>query len=416
MAFPRAFNVLLRNRFRSSRYRGRSLSDFVHAATNPSKKSHVYVSRTLDPYLNLSVEHYLLQNTPEDSTVLFLYTNRPSVIIGRNQNPWVEANLGLLRNDDLGVELVRRRSGGGTVFHDQGNVNYSVIMPTTNFDRDKHAEMVVRALQRLGVENASVNERHDIVVKKMLPSGSKESFKVSGSAYKLTRLRSLHHGTCLLSSPNIHAISKYLNAPARPCIKARGVESVTSRITNVRKENIEFEQAVTAEFGNMYGHSDAVMVGDDLKSVPQIQKGFHELMSNDWIYNQTPQFEFSSNGMSDEIFFAKDDDLDEFRDNFHLKFTARNGEIKEISLQHGEQYLVTKSLKGRNLREIDDWQDALSGPFDKVNMPSKARTANCAFLGRLMNQLFGAGGYAVKDYEFPWIEATDEYNNEYDGF
>lgn len=279
MAPSRGLTSVLRHKVQLPQLHARRSSSFVQAASNPSNKCQVFISRSLDPYLNLSIEHYLLQKSPEDSTVLFLYTNRPSVIIGRNQNPWTEVNLGALRTSDLGVQLVRRRSGGGTVFHDEGNVNYSVIMPTPSFDRDKHAEMVVRGLQRLGVDGARVNERHDIVLDKTIPGEGVEPFKVSGSAYKLTRLRSVHHGTCLLSSPNLASISNYLRAPAKPYIKARGVESVSSKITNVGLGNETFEQAVIEEFGKMYGAFDTVLVVDhEQKEVPEIKKGFEELV------------------------------------------------------------------------------------------------------------------------------------------
>lgn len=279
MAPSRGVFYLLRARNASQNVR--PYSSFTHTATNPSNKAQVYVSRSRDPYLNLSIEHYLLQKSPADSTILFLYTNRPSIIIGRNQNPWVEVNLGLLRNGPLDVVLVRRRSGGGTVFHDEGNVNYSVICPTLEFDRDKHAEMVVRALRRLDVKRARVNERHDIVVDRVVTEDGGEMerpFKISGSAYKLTRLRSVHHGTCLLSSPNLDAISRYLKSPAKPFIKARGVESVSSKITNVGLDNGPFEEAVVKEFGSMYQAGEAVLVGEAEKDVPEISKGFEELM------------------------------------------------------------------------------------------------------------------------------------------
>ncbi|KAI9782566.1 MAG: Biotin/lipoate A/B protein ligase [Geoglossum umbratile] len=146
--------------------------------------------------------------------------------------------------------LVRRQSGGGTVFHDHGNVNYSVITPTADFHRDKHASMVVRGLRRLRITKARVNDRHDIVVVSD-PRGTPR--KVSGSAYKLTRQRSLHHGTCLLSSPYLAAIPLYLRSPAKTYIKARGAESVSSPVANVGVRSEEFERAVVAEFGEMYG-------------------------------------------------------------------------------------------------------------------------------------------------------------------
>lgn len=265
---------------------------FTDAASHPSSKIQFYLSRSTNPYLNLSIEHHLLQKTPPDSTVLFLYTNRPCVVIGRNQNPWLEINLPLverLRKEKggLGIEIVRRRSGGGAVFHDGGNVNYSVICPPAVFDRNRHAEMVVRALRGLGVSGAKVNCRHDIVV----DTGASETapgscpahddpntFKVSGSAFKLTRLRSLHHGTCLLSSPNLARISSFLRSPAAPFVKARGVESVRSRVRNVGVGNGEFEEGVRAEFKGIYGGFDVdCVVGDEAGDVKGVTDGMAEL-------------------------------------------------------------------------------------------------------------------------------------------
>lgn len=296
-----------------------------HAQTgHASSRVQIYTSRSHDPYLNLSAEHFLLQNSHPDSTVLFLYVNDPCVVIGRNQNPWVEVNLGLLprfqgrardgggatEEEVVGLEeeettttttttttpttttgasLVRRRSGGGTVFHDRGNVNYSVICPPASFDRDRHAEMVVRALRRLGVATARVNERHDIVISPaaaaagMVERGGAGTFKVSGSAYKLTRLRSLHHGTCLLSSPNLSAVGPLLRSPAEPFVKARGVESVRSPIRNVGLTGEELVGAVAGEFVDMYGAPDVEATMGQCSDAPdfaheQIQKGVQELM------------------------------------------------------------------------------------------------------------------------------------------
>ncbi|KAI9867323.1 MAG: Biotin/lipoate A/B protein ligase [Trichoglossum hirsutum] len=243
----------------------RSLSSFASLVSNPTSTRQIYISLSHSPFVNLSIEHFLLQKTPPDSAVLFLYTNGPSIILGRNQNPWVEVNLGLLgrRGGELAGGravpralrenpplLVRRRSGGGTVFHDLGNVNYCVIAPTADFHRDKHAEMVVRALHRLGVTHARVNERHDIVLASDAQSTPR---KISGSAYKLTHRRSLHHGTCLLSSPYLATIPLYLRSPAKAYIRARGVESVSSPVANAGVSNKEFEEAVVAEFRDMYG-------------------------------------------------------------------------------------------------------------------------------------------------------------------
>lgn len=259
-------------------------SRFLEAAQKSTAKCQIYISRLLDPNINLSIEHYLLQKTPEESTILYLYVNRPCVVIGRNQNPWLEVNLSALKNtrsrldddrdDAEGVLLVRRRSGGGTVYHDRGNINYSVICPTKDFTRDKHAEMVAAALRKLGIHSARVNERHDIIygpssADNQLRTGNlgldqaavqdksnTYPLKVSGSAYKLTRGRALHHGTCLLSS-NLDLIRQLLRSPVRPYIKARGVESVRSPVGNVYISHNAFQEAVIKEFSALHGLQDS---------------------------------------------------------------------------------------------------------------------------------------------------------------
>lgn len=292
-----------------------------------------YISKSRDPYINLSIEHYLLQKSAPDSAILFLYVNRPSVIIGRNQNPWLEVNLGLLKDEQIGstkgglindaqnesvgignVDLVRRRSGGGTVFHDQGNVNWTVISPSASFTRDKHAEMVVRALRNLDVLRSRVNERHDIVLDQGTatfagPWGADDdthstpwqtddprSLKVSGSAYKLTRQRALHHGTALLNSPNLNVIPRYLRSPAKGFITGRGVESVSSPVGNILLSNEDFIEEVQSEFGKMYeSQGDAEVIGEEWMGIEEVRKGWKELTSPDWTYLQTPQFLLSSN-------------------------------------------------------------------------------------------------------------------------
>lgn len=309
-----------------------------------ASKYQIYISRSLDPYLNLSIEHFLLQKSPPHSTILFLYVNKPCVVIGRNQNPWLEVNLKSLRQrhsadgvsktaqralsttGSSAIELVRRRSGGGTVFHDEGNVNYSVICPPATFTRDKHATMVTKAIRAIN-SRARVNERHDIVLDQgsLLPEqnwphpldmhrtrfhpSSKDSppLKVSGSAYKMTRQRSLHHGTCLLASADLPGVSKLLRSPARPFIKAKGVESVRSPIGNVHGEaeishqnfNDIFQKGVMKAFCEMYkidtevlkgisggqsqystdGSSECTtaLVGDDLTNIEDIRAGIEEL-------------------------------------------------------------------------------------------------------------------------------------------
>ncbi|MCJ1436379.1 Biotin/lipoate A/B protein ligase [Xylographa pallens] len=313
-------------------------SSFISRVQDTGLKYHIYTSKSNNPFLNLSIEHFLLQKSPTNSTILFFYVDRPSVVIGRNQNPWLEADLKLLasgsslkawaldgsvENVSATIDIVRRRSGGGAVFHDHGNVNYCVICPTQDFTRDKHAEMVVKAL-RQDNPRARVNERHDIVLDQGQPDAHglqldptdmhktefqtdvQQALKVSGSAYKLTRTRSLHHGTCLLHSPNLKKLSHYLKSPARPFLKARGVESVRSPVGNVyagfkSDASPHFQRSVVESFATLYGlGSDCLAsfeqagercelqqgpswvcgsLDDSFESIPEIHAGMKELQA-----------------------------------------------------------------------------------------------------------------------------------------
>ncbi|KAG0341060.1 hypothetical protein BG004_006163 [Podila humilis] len=132
-------------------------------------KVQTYISKLDDPCTNLAFEEWLFRNSSPETYILFLYRNSKSVIIGRNQNPWKECNLKQLDKD--GVPFVRRKSGGGTVYHDIGNTNYSIMMPRAVFDRRTNVELICRALHELDIP-ALVNERHDIVLdgKKISPN------------------------------------------------------------------------------------------------------------------------------------------------------------------------------------------------------------------------------------------------------
>nr|OQO22241.1 hypothetical protein B0A51_10354 [Rachicladosporium sp. CCFEE 5018] len=347
-----------------------------------------YISSSHTPHLNLSLEHHLLSTATPDSTILFLYRNRPSIIIGRNQNPWLETNLSLLRNaSSLGIsepiDLVRRRSGGGTVFHDLGNVNWTVICPSAEFTRDKHAEMVVRALRSLGVARARVNERHDIVLDQgteassadpedthVTPFTSKDvtPFKVSGSAYKLTRGRALHHGTCLLSSPNLGVIPKLLRSPAKRFMSARGVESVSSPVGNLQLELEDFMEAVQREFRRMYGGQHGMEVedlGEAWADRTGASEGIRELESPEWTFLQTPQFTLSSTPL-----LGKKPDASAMLNPSHasVDLTVRYGAITAVDVllrsTRGLTLSMGDSLIGQRVHEITEWQQSLPAPAD----------------------------------------------------
>ncbi|GAO45834.1 Lipoyltransferase and lipoate-protein ligase [Saitoella complicata NRRL Y-17804] len=257
------------------------------------EKVTAHISTSLSPFTNLAYEDHLFRTSSPDAHTLLLYRNRSAVIIGRNQNPWKEANLSLLHARN--IALVRRRSGGGAVYHEEGNTCWSVGMAKKEFDRVTNVEMVTRALRSLGVRSR-VNERHDIVID--TPEG--ETLKVTGSAYKLARERAYHHGTMLLNA-DLAALGGALRSTrAQGIVDARSVESVRSRVGNVGIPHDDFCAAVKTEFEKLYNEGKELewkVFGDHtLEEIPEVKKLAEELQSWNWTFGQTPQFTHELNG------------------------------------------------------------------------------------------------------------------------
>ncbi|KAI9202523.1 Lipoyltransferase and lipoate-protein ligase [Polychytrium aggregatum] len=253
----------------------------VHSAQAP-KRIECYVSNVVDPWMNLAFEEWLFRHTDPSVYILMLWRNSRCVVIGRNQNPWRECNLRLMERDN--VPLVRRRSGGGTVYHDLGNSNYSIIMPREVFDRKTNAELVASALQSLDIP-ASVNERHDIVV---------DGKKVSGSAYKIVRDRAYHHGTMLIDS-DLSSLGAYLKPDPKNLVGG-GVASVRSPVAKLREysytaDHPSFCEAVIDAFCSRHGAArmqSAELSEETFQGNPKLQEYYDETWN--WIYGQTPTF------------------------------------------------------------------------------------------------------------------------------
>ncbi len=175
---------------------------------------------TIDPHYNLAVEEYLFSTSLEE--VFLLWQNSPTVVIGKNQNAFAEINKPVLEKN--GVKLARRITGGGAVYHDEGNVNYSFITPnakTDGIDFSYYAEPILNALKTLGL-TATLSGRNDILV------GDK---KISGNAQHRVGNRVLHHGTLLFSS-DLEFLSTVLNVDETK-LKSKAVKSTRSRVENV---------------------------------------------------------------------------------------------------------------------------------------------------------------------------------------
>eukprot|EP00736_Rhodelphis_marinus_P005656 Rmarinus@m.14114 len=249
-------------------------------------------SHSLNPFINLAAEESFFRSTDFSKTIVVLfYRNRDSVILGRNQNPWLELDLGALRS--RGIDIVRRYSGGGCVFHDSGNLNFSIMCSRNLFKKDWNAGIVSSSLQKHFGVPADVNERNDIVVR---------GNKVSGSAYRISGERSYHHGTLLLES-NLHWLTDVLHPRKSNNLRGRGTESVRSPVTNLagyhpdlnfssvsdviyRELSLGFlEKTEALQFDDMEELSESTLM--TLAGVPQYIK---ELTSWEWVFGETPPF------------------------------------------------------------------------------------------------------------------------------
>ncbi len=240
--------------------------------------------KNYDPRINLAIEEYALKHLDINETYLLFYINEPSIIIGKNQNTIEEINTKYV--EDQHIHVVRRLSGGGAVYHDKGNLNFSFITKDDgnsfhNFN--KFTEPVVAALKKLGV-NAELSGRNDLMA---------EGRKISGNAQFSTKGRMFSHGTLLFDSEIENVVSAL--KVKKDKIESKGIKSIRNRVANIS----EFlEQKVTVEefremllryiFEGEENITEYKLTEKDWEIIHQISKERYQ--SWDWNYGKSPKF------------------------------------------------------------------------------------------------------------------------------
>ncbi|MFH2143529.1 MAG: lipoate--protein ligase, partial [Bacteroidota bacterium] len=201
----------------------------------------LFISPDKNPYFNLASEELLFNK--RDENFLLIYRNFPSVIIGKHQNPYIEADLIYLKTKN--IMLARRLSGGGSVYHDEGNINFCFIQTVESEKKinfDNYTKQIISFLKYIGL-NIEVNEKDDILL---------DNKKISGNAQHINKNRVLHHGTLLFSS-DLDQLRKSLNPKNPDKYITHASKSVKSRVTNIlcndpKVKNIDNFQNMLEEF------------------------------------------------------------------------------------------------------------------------------------------------------------------------
>ncbi len=239
------------------------------------------VSDQHDPYYNLALEDWLLRRFVDQQPVIFMYLNDPCVVVGRAQNPWKECHVTYCQQH--GIEIVRRQSGGGTVYHDLGNLNISFICPMVHYNKQYHLDLMVSTLRSIGCV-VSKNKRHDIMLQRQ-----GKDYKISGSAFRESKDKAFHHLTLLLQA-DLSKVAQTLRSPLHFTV-SKGVSSVRSAVANL---NLQQSQVIKALQQQLSATSLTVQaINPDHHYIDQKRQ---EYRSWEWRFGKTLAFTIKHEG------------------------------------------------------------------------------------------------------------------------
>ena len=248
------------------------------------------ISTQTNPYINIAVENHLLSLPSDGEVTMYLWQNHRTVVIGQNQNPYAECNVAQLEHD--GGYLMRRRTGGGAVFHDLGNLNFSFVVPYEAYDTTRQFSVLQRAVETYGLDTA-VSGRNDVLC---------QGRKFSGNAFAKGKYQRLHHGTILIRT-DVTDLQRYLKVkPAK--LQKHGVASVQSRVVNLSElvPEITAQNIVPrliAAFEQEYGTPLQTIDFDTVATHPEVQELYSQFASDEWKYGRWQQFEAQQSAQFD---------------------------------------------------------------------------------------------------------------------
>ena len=239
-------------------------------------------SNSFDPWFNLALEEYLMQNVSGHEVISYLWQNDRTVVIGRNQNAWKECAWEQLEKD--GGKLARRLSGGGAVYHDRGNLNFTFLMRKKHYNLKKQLTVILDSLKNFDID-AQISGRNDLLI------GDR---KFSGHAFCFKGQAAYHHGTILINS-NMDKMAGYLR-PSKSKIASKGVDSVRSRVVNLVELNPSINipavmDSLAESFEIIYEKPREYLTFDERKI--DLSSSYRKYSSWEWRFGESPQFDIT---------------------------------------------------------------------------------------------------------------------------
>ncbi|MEG3030317.1 MAG: lipoate--protein ligase [Oscillospiraceae bacterium] len=289
----------------------------------------IIISKELDPYFNIAAENQLFLASDEDIH-LFLWQNSSSVIVGRNQNLYAECDLGYMAEHQ--IKQVRRLSGGGAVYHDTGNLNFTFITKAVGGKAEIFLQLVQAAVAKLGIV-CEFSGRNDLLYK---------GEKFSGHAYYIDGINYMYHGTILIDVDG-EKLSKALT-PSKLKLKSKGISSVQSRVVNLAAidKSITVQRMIQG-FIEVFSHENIEYI-DKTNFTAPLEK---LLSSHQWLYGQSPSF---------SIELERKYPIG----NVSVYISCRDGNIQEIKINTDSLYIYDfsqceKELVGMCFDEDKVW-------------------------------------------------------------
>lgn len=251
-----------------------------------SLKRMVFEATGTDPYENLALEEVLLDQCASDTVILYLWQNDHTVVIGRNQNPWAECRTSLLQEE--GGRLARRLSGGGAVYHDLGNLNFTFLCREESYDLQKQLSVIQKAVGLAGIQ-AEFSGRNDLLA---------DGRKFSGNAFYHSQGKAYHHGTLLIHT-DTDKMGRYLSPP-KAKLESKGIASVRSRVVNLQTLSPTLtcdlmKTYMVQAFQEVYGGIAArlSLTDGDTQKAALLQKHYG---SQDWLFGKPMPFSCTLEG------------------------------------------------------------------------------------------------------------------------